>query len=82
MALPFQVCWDHLGWSPQQVWAGRPASDGQLQLGQVPLVHVVVSDQLVRPGKLLLAVGPPTVERFLTCFTCMSPGVGLKMVRP
>lgn len=48
------------------MWAGRPESDGKLQLGQVPLVHVVVSDQLVRPGKLLLAVGPPTVERFLT----------------
>lgn len=68
MALP---CWAYGGrlgwsWSLQQVGADRPASDGQLQLGQVPLVHVVVSDQLVRTGKLLLAVGPPTVEWFLT----------------
>lgn len=38
---------------------------GQLELAKVPLVHVVVSHQLIAPGELLLAVGPPTVERLL-----------------
>lgn len=55
-------------------------SDGQLQLRQIPLVHIVVPDKLIRPGKLLLTVWPSAVEGFLTCFTCMCPGVGLKVV--
>lgn len=42
-------------------------SDGQLELGEVPLVHVVVSHQLIAPGKLLLAVRPPAVKRLLAC---------------
>lgn len=41
-------------------------SDGQLELGEVPLVHVVVSHQLVAPGELLLTVWPPAVKRLLT----------------
>lgn len=40
--------------------------DGQLQFGQIPLVHVVMSDQLIRSGKFLLAVRPPAVEGFFT----------------
>jgi hypothetical protein len=46
------------------VWF-RSGSDGKLQLGQVPLVHVVVTNQLIRPGKLLLTVGPSAVEGLL-----------------
>lgn len=57
-------------------------SYGELQFGEVPLVHVVMSNQLVAAGKLLLTVGPATVKRLLACFTCMSPGVCLKVVRP
>lgn len=45
-------------------------------------MHVVVSHQLIAPGELLLTVGPPAVEWLLACFTCMSPGVCLKVVRP
>lgn len=41
-------------------------SDGQLQLRQIPLVHIVVPDKLIRPGKLLLTVWPSAVEGFLT----------------
>lgn len=41
-------------------------SDGQLELGEVPLVHIVVSYQLVASGKLLLTVRPPAVKRLLT----------------
>lgn len=39
--------------------------EGHLELAEVPLVHVVVSHQLVAPGELLLAVGPPAVKRLL-----------------
>lgn len=48
-------------------WPLTPrGSDGQLQLGHVPLVHVVMSHQLIAPSKLLLTVRPPAEERFLT----------------
>lgn len=57
-------------------------SNGELHFGEVPLVHVVVAHQLIAPSKLLLTVGPSTVKRLLACFTCMSPGVCLKVVRP
>lgn len=40
--------------------------NGQLQLAEVPLVHVVVPHQFVTAGKLLLAVGPPAVKGLLT----------------
>lgn len=45
---------------------GTGGSDGQLQLGEVPLVHVVVSHQLIAASKLLLTVGPPAVKGLLT----------------
>jgi len=41
-------------------------SDGQLQFRQIPLVHIVVPDELIRPGKLLLTVWPSAVKGFLT----------------
>lgn len=44
-------------------------------------MHIVMSDQLIRPGKLLLTARPSATERLLTCFTCMSPGVRLQVVR-
>lgn len=40
--------------------------NGQLQLAEVPLVHVVVPHQLVTAGKLLQAVGPAAVKGLLT----------------
>lgn len=40
--------------------------NGQLELAEVPLVHVVVPHQLVTAGKLLLAVGPPAIKGLLT----------------
>ena len=48
------------------IGADKKDSDGQLELGEVPLVHVVVSHQLIAPGKLLLTVRPPAVKRLLT----------------
>lgn len=51
-----------------QMFTFKPGtcSDGQLQLGEVPLVHVVVSHQLVTAGEFLLTVWPPAVKRLLT----------------
>lgn len=70
---PYAVAWD-------SALSRQDPSERQLEFRHVPLVHVVMADQLVRPGELLLTAGPPTAEGLLTCFTCMSPGVGLQVV--
>lgn len=69
----------HLEAAPAPAWhrAVLAGSERQLQLGHVPLVHVVVADELVGPGELLLTAGPPAAEGLLAC---MSPGVGLQVV--
>lgn len=40
-------------------------SNSQLQLRQVPLVHVVVPHELVGPGELLLTIWPSAVKGLL-----------------
>lgn len=40
-------------------------SNRELQLRQIPLMHVVVPHKLIRPGEFLLTVWPSAVKGFL-----------------